>query len=51
MPTSRQGLSAATIDHLITQRVAEAIAAYEENQNNQNGNGNPNVNVGGVVRI
>ncbi|GKB46384.1 hypothetical protein Tco_0897137 [Tanacetum coccineum] len=51
MPTSRHGLSDATIDHLITQHVAEAIAAYEENQNNQNGNGNPNVNVRGVVPV
>ncbi|GKC42676.1 putative reverse transcriptase domain-containing protein, partial [Tanacetum coccineum] len=47
MPTSGQGLSVATIEQLITQRVAEAMAAYETNQNNQNGN--PNVNVGGVV--
>nr|GEX66770.1 ribonuclease H-like domain-containing protein [Tanacetum cinerariifolium] len=51
MPTSGQGLSAATIEQLITQRVAKAVAAYEANQNNQNGNGNPNVSVGGVVPV
>ncbi|GKD62180.1 hypothetical protein Tco_1299689 [Tanacetum coccineum] len=51
MPTSGQGLSAATIKQLITQRVAEAMADYEEIQNNKNKNGNPNVNVGGVVPI
>ncbi|GJR15392.1 putative reverse transcriptase domain-containing protein [Tanacetum coccineum] len=51
MPTSGQGLSAATIEQLITQRVAEAMVAYEANQNNQNGDGNPHVNAGGVVPI
>ncbi|GJV08516.1 putative reverse transcriptase domain-containing protein [Tanacetum coccineum] len=51
MPTLGQGLSAATIKQLITQRVAKAMAAYEANQNNQNENGNPNVNVGGVMPI
>ncbi|GJX60996.1 hypothetical protein Tco_0293896 [Tanacetum coccineum] len=51
MPTSGQGLSAATIEQLITQRVAEAMAAYGAKQNNQNQNGNPNVNVGGVVLV
>ncbi|GJW48831.1 hypothetical protein Tco_0080477 [Tanacetum coccineum] len=51
MPTSGQGLSAATIEQLITQRVAGTMAAYEANQNNQNRNGNPNVNVGGVVLV
>ncbi|GJZ05640.1 reverse transcriptase domain-containing protein [Tanacetum coccineum] len=51
MPTSGQGLSAATIEQLITQRVVEAMTAYEANQNNRNGNGIPNLNVGGVVPI
>ncbi|GJQ92786.1 hypothetical protein Tco_0003925 [Tanacetum coccineum] len=51
MLTSGQGLSADTIEQLITQRLAEAMAAYESNQNNQNGNRNPNVNVGGVVPV
>ncbi|GJS86316.1 hypothetical protein Tco_0768952 [Tanacetum coccineum] len=36
MPTTRQGLSFAAIKQLITQRVAEAISAYEANQNNRN---------------
>ncbi|GJX53936.1 hypothetical protein Tco_0282305 [Tanacetum coccineum] len=31
MPMSGQGLSAATIEQLITQRVAEAMEAYEAN--------------------
>ncbi|GJU92214.1 putative reverse transcriptase domain-containing protein [Tanacetum coccineum] len=48
MPTSGQSLNAAAIEKLITQRVTEAMAAYEANQN---GNGNPNVNVGGVVPV
>ncbi|GJW09803.1 reverse transcriptase domain-containing protein [Tanacetum coccineum] len=51
MPTSGQGLSAATIEQLITQCVAEAMTSYEANQNNQNRNGNPNVNVEGVVPV
>nr|GEV37020.1 hypothetical protein [Tanacetum cinerariifolium] len=50
MPTSGQGLSAATIEQLITQRT-EAMAAYEANQNNQNRDGNPHVNAGGVVPV
>ncbi|GJV70009.1 reverse transcriptase domain-containing protein [Tanacetum coccineum] len=37
MPMLGQGLSSAAIKQLITQRVAEAMAAYEANQNNQNG--------------
>ncbi|GJU75685.1 hypothetical protein Tco_1272755 [Tanacetum coccineum] len=51
MPTLGQGLSAATIEQLITQCIAEAMTAYEANQNNQNENGNPNVNIGGVVPV
>ncbi|GJY05459.1 hypothetical protein Tco_0371399 [Tanacetum coccineum] len=51
MPTSGQSLNSVAIRKLITQRVTEAMAAYEANQNNQNGNGNPNVNVGGVVPV
>ncbi|GKE19247.1 hypothetical protein Tco_1426824, partial [Tanacetum coccineum] len=51
MPTSRQSLNVAAIEQLITQRITEAVSAYEANQNNQNGNGNPNVNVGGVVPV
>ncbi|GJU90778.1 putative reverse transcriptase domain-containing protein [Tanacetum coccineum] len=35
-PTTRQGLSSAAIEQLITQHVAEAISAYEANQNNRN---------------
>ncbi|GKD75153.1 hypothetical protein Tco_1333435 [Tanacetum coccineum] len=46
---ARKRKYADVIEQLITQRVAEVMAAYEANQNNQNGNGNPNVNVGGVV--
>ncbi|GJS53077.1 reverse transcriptase domain-containing protein, partial [Tanacetum coccineum] len=51
MPTSGQGLNVASIEQLITQRVTEAMTAYEANQINQNRNGNPKVNVGGVVPI
>nr|GEU80408.1 hypothetical protein [Tanacetum cinerariifolium] len=51
MPTSGQSLSAATIERLITQRVAEAMAAYKSNQDNQNGDGNPYVNAKGVVGL
>ncbi|GKC88112.1 putative reverse transcriptase domain-containing protein, partial [Tanacetum coccineum] len=51
MPTSGQGLNVAAIKQLITQRVTEAMTAYEPNQNNQNRNGNPNVNAGGVVPV
>ncbi|GJS79699.1 hypothetical protein Tco_0729580 [Tanacetum coccineum] len=51
MSTSGQSLNVAAIEQLITQRVTEAMEAYEANQNNQNGNGNPYVNVGGVVTI
>ncbi|GJR57760.1 putative reverse transcriptase domain-containing protein [Tanacetum coccineum] len=51
MSTSGQSLNAAAIEQLITQCVAEAMAAYEANQNNQNGDGNPHVNARGVVPI
>ncbi|GJX04039.1 reverse transcriptase domain-containing protein [Tanacetum coccineum] len=51
MPTSGQSLNVVTIKQLITQRVAEAMAAYEANQNNRNGDGNPHVNAGGVVPV
>ncbi|GJR71775.1 hypothetical protein Tco_0084140 [Tanacetum coccineum] len=51
MPTSGQSLNAAAIEQLITQHVAEAMAAYEVNQNNRNRDGNPNVNARGVVSI
>ncbi|GJZ78328.1 reverse transcriptase domain-containing protein [Tanacetum coccineum] len=51
MPTSGQSLNAAAIEQLITQRVTEAITAYEANQNNQNGDGNPHVNAGGIVPV
>ncbi|GKE23284.1 hypothetical protein Tco_1434796 [Tanacetum coccineum] len=40
MPTTRQGMSSATIEQLIAQRVADAIATYEVNQNNRNGTQN-----------
>ncbi|GJS97978.1 putative reverse transcriptase domain-containing protein [Tanacetum coccineum] len=51
MPTSGQSLNAAAIEQLITQRVTEAITAYEANQNNQNKDGNPHVNAGGFVPV
>nr|GEV46287.1 hypothetical protein [Tanacetum cinerariifolium] len=51
MLTPRQSLSAATIERLITQRVAEMLAAYEANQNNKNRDGKPNVNAERVVPI
>ncbi|GKA00178.1 reverse transcriptase domain-containing protein [Tanacetum coccineum] len=37
-------MSAAAIDQLIAQRVADALAEYEANQNSGNGNGNDNGN-------
>ncbi|GKC47761.1 reverse transcriptase domain-containing protein [Tanacetum coccineum] len=51
MMTSGQSLNVAAIEQLITQRVTEAMAAYEANQNNRNGDENPHVNAGGVVSI
>nr|GEZ28032.1 hypothetical protein [Tanacetum cinerariifolium] len=51
MPTSRQCLSDTTIARLITQCVAEAMAAYKANQDNRNEDGNPHVNAGGVVPV
>ncbi|GJT86255.1 ribonuclease H-like domain-containing protein [Tanacetum coccineum] len=51
MPTSGQGLSAATIEQLITQSVAEAMAAYEANQNNRDGDGNPHVMLEGTEGV
>ncbi|GJV72912.1 hypothetical protein Tco_1492907 [Tanacetum coccineum] len=37
MPTTRQGLSSIAIEQLISQRVANAMTAYEVNQNSGNG--------------
>ncbi|GJS76028.1 reverse transcriptase domain-containing protein [Tanacetum coccineum] len=54
MPTTRHGLSAAVVEKLIAQYVAEAIAAYEANQKNQNRNGNQtrvNGGAGGVAPV
>ncbi|GJW60054.1 putative reverse transcriptase domain-containing protein [Tanacetum coccineum] len=51
IPTTIEGPIFATIEQLIAQRVAEAMAAYKANQNNQNGNGNTNVNAGGVMPV
>ncbi|GKA40972.1 putative reverse transcriptase domain-containing protein [Tanacetum coccineum] len=50
-PKRGQSLNAAAIKQLITQRVNDAMAAYEANQNNRNRDGNPHVNVGGVVPV
>ncbi|GJY21659.1 hypothetical protein Tco_0394225 [Tanacetum coccineum] len=40
MPTTRQGLISAAIEQLISQHVADAIAAYEANRNSGNGTQN-----------
>ncbi|GJW92219.1 hypothetical protein Tco_0169772 [Tanacetum coccineum] len=42
MPPKRNGMSAAAIEQLITQRVADALLAYEANWNNGNENDNGN---------
>ncbi|GKB38606.1 hypothetical protein Tco_0883548 [Tanacetum coccineum] len=42
MPPKRNGMSAAAIYQLITQRVADALLAYEANRNSGNGNDNGN---------
>nr|GEV85524.1 reverse transcriptase domain-containing protein [Tanacetum cinerariifolium] len=44
MSVKCRGLSAATIERLVNQRVADALAAQEANQNNKNGRGNRNRN-------
>ncbi|GKE26309.1 hypothetical protein Tco_1441693, partial [Tanacetum coccineum] len=49
--TPGQSLNAAAIEQLITQRVNEAMTAYEANQNNRNRDRNPYVNAGGVVPV
>ncbi|GJW01964.1 hypothetical protein Tco_1560820 [Tanacetum coccineum] len=47
MPPKRNGMSAAAIEQLITQRVADALLTYEANRNSGNGNGNGNNNGNG----
>ncbi|GKB81684.1 hypothetical protein Tco_0948579 [Tanacetum coccineum] len=42
MPPKRNCISAATIEQLITQCVADALLTYEANRNSRNGNGNGN---------
>nr|GEW59891.1 hypothetical protein [Tanacetum cinerariifolium] len=42
IPPKRNGISAAAIEQLITQRVADALLDYETNRNNRNGNNNGN---------
>ncbi|GKC21243.1 hypothetical protein Tco_1023393, partial [Tanacetum coccineum] len=44
IPPKKNGMSAAAIDQLIAQRVADALADYEANRNSGNGNGNGNNN-------
>ncbi|GKB77957.1 reverse transcriptase domain-containing protein [Tanacetum coccineum] len=46
MPPKRNGMSAAAIEQLIAQRIADALLTYKANQNsgNVNGNGNGNGN-------
>nr|GEX62071.1 hypothetical protein [Tanacetum cinerariifolium] len=44
MHVTRRGLSAAAIEQLVNQRVADALAAQEANQNNKNGNESRNRN-------
>ncbi|GKF49363.1 hypothetical protein Tco_0142614, partial [Tanacetum coccineum] len=40
MPLKRNNTSAAAIDQLIAQHVADALAEYKANRNSRNGNGN-----------
>nr|GEV45205.1 hypothetical protein [Tanacetum cinerariifolium] len=47
MPPNRNAMSAAAIEQLITQRVADALLTYEANRNNKNRNGNGNDNGNG----
>ncbi|GJY99454.1 hypothetical protein Tco_0516884 [Tanacetum coccineum] len=42
MPPKRNGMRAAAIEQLTTQRVADALLAYEANRNSGNGNDNGN---------
>ncbi|GJR80005.1 hypothetical protein Tco_0150790 [Tanacetum coccineum] len=44
MTLERNNMSAAAIDQLIAQHVADALAEYEANRNSGNGNGNENGN-------
>ncbi|GJW33199.1 reverse transcriptase domain-containing protein [Tanacetum coccineum] len=44
MPPKRNGMSAAAIEQLIAQRIANALLTYEANQNSRNGIGNRNGN-------
>ncbi|GJW50765.1 hypothetical protein Tco_0092116, partial [Tanacetum coccineum] len=47
MPLKRNSMSAAAIERLISQRVADALLTYETNWNSGNGNGNGNDNGNG----
>ncbi|GKG15335.1 hypothetical protein Tco_0354935, partial [Tanacetum coccineum] len=51
MPTTRSGMTPESIEELIAQRVAEALATYEANRNIKNivksGDENDNGNEGG----
>ncbi|GKD42573.1 hypothetical protein Tco_1267218 [Tanacetum coccineum] len=47
MPTKRNSISTAVVERLISQRVADALFDYEENQSSGNGNGNRNDNGNG----
>ncbi|GJV18781.1 hypothetical protein Tco_1367801 [Tanacetum coccineum] len=49
MPTTRRGLSSASIEQLIAQRVVDAIAAYEANQSSGNGTQNESSGSAGEV--
>ncbi|GKD16623.1 hypothetical protein Tco_1205781 [Tanacetum coccineum] len=42
MPVTIKGMTTDTIEELIAQRVADALATYETNRNTVNGNGNGN---------
>ncbi|GJV11874.1 hypothetical protein Tco_1353415 [Tanacetum coccineum] len=44
MAPKKSNMSAAAIEELINQRVADALAKHEANQNSRNGNGNDNGN-------
>ncbi|GJR74495.1 putative reverse transcriptase domain-containing protein [Tanacetum coccineum] len=47
IPVTHRGMTTTSIERLVNQRVADALAAQEANQNNGNGNENVNDNVNG----
>ncbi|GJR12066.1 hypothetical protein Tco_0794718 [Tanacetum coccineum] len=51
MSETRQGLSSATIEQLINQRVVDAMATYEANRRNGNANKNEAGGSAGEVEL